>query len=313
MGYTRLSDETKSHGVASIFDPDTGEIVPTPFAVKADHTTDTVWLEAATELSDRFHLTLGGYWGREESASSTASPKVVALYRPDRSTWWSLVVAPIFRSDASELAPVEALADPKGLRYLNFGAEGLGRTYELRYQRQGGRSSTVTAALAYQQVRDLLIDVEDPEWTALPARVLADEGDRWVADAAYEQWLSDTVSGRVWVRWQSSCGRFPDLQLSDTEWPYTPEWQAGASFDYIDDSGWRIGLEPVFVGDRYADPANSQSVDGYSVLNLRVQYQRNLHQNYFLHVMNLTGKDYESFAGFPQPGRSVLAGLGYRF
>jgi hypothetical protein len=29
--------------------------------------------------------------------------------------------------------------------------------------------------------------------------------------------------------------------------------------------------------------------------------------------MNLTGKDYEAFAGFPEPGRAVLAGLDYRF
>jgi Flp pilus assembly protein TadD len=313
LGYARLEDDIKYHGVASIFDPGTGEIVPASFAVQADHATDTAWLEAATDLSDRLHLTLGGYWGREEGASGVASPKVVALYRPDRSTWWSFVVNPVFRSDVSELAPVEALADPKGLSYLNFGAEGIGHTYELRYQRQGGRSSTLTAALAYQEVQDLLIDVEDPAWSGLPARVLADEGDRWVADAAYEQWISDTISGRLWVRWQSSCGQYPDLQLSDTEWPYTPEWQAGGSFDYIDDSGWRIGLEPVFVGDRYADPENAQSVEGYSLLNLRVQYQRNLRQNYFLYVMNLTGNDYETFAGFPQPGRTVSFGLEYRY
>lgn len=312
LGYARLADDTKSYGIASVFDPGTGEIVPAPFAVKTDHTTDTVWLEAETDFSDRFHLTLGGYWGWEEDASGVASPKVVALYRPERSTWWSFVVNPIFRSDVSELAPVEALADPKGLSYLNFGAEGIGRTYELRYQRQGSRSSTVTAALAYQEVSDLLIDVEDPAWTGLPARVLADEGDRWVADGAYEQWISDTVSGRVWVRWQSSCGDFPELQVSGTEWPYAPEWQAGASFDYID-AAWRIGLEPVFVGDRYADPENAQSVDGYSILNLRAQYQRNLRQNYFLHVMNLTGKDYEAFAGFPQPGLTALVGLEYRY
>ncbi len=311
-GYARLADDTKSHGVASVFDPSTGEIVPTSFAVQSDHTTDTVWLEAASDVTDRLHLTLGGYWGWEEDASGVASPKVVALYRPDRSTWWSFVVNPIFRSDVSELAPVEALADPKGLSYLNFGSEGIGRTYELRYQRQGDRSSTLTTAVAYQEVSDLLIDVEDPAWTGLPARVLADEGDRWVADAAYEQWISDTISGRLWVRWQSSSGRFPGLQVSGTEWPYTPEWQAGGRFDYID-AAWRIGLEPVFVGERYADPENTQSVDGYSLLNLQVQYQRNLRQNYFLYVMNLTGKDYESFAGFPQPGRTFLVGLEYRY
>jgi tetratricopeptide (TPR) repeat protein len=313
LGYTRLWDTTKNHGVASIFDPDTGEIVPTSFGVKDTPTTDTVWLETAADYSEQFHVTLGGYWGRESGASGVGSPKVVALYRPDAATWWSFVASPIFRSDASELAPVEALADPKGLIYLDFAAGGLGRTYELRYQRQGGRSSTVTASLAYQQVSDLLIDVEDPAWAALPTRVLVHDGDRWVADAAYERWISDTVSGRLWMRWQSTSGRFPELQVSDAEWPYAPEWQAGARIDYIDATGWRIGLEPVFVGGRYADAENSERVDSYAVLNLHAQYQRNLRENYFVRVVNLTGADYEVFAGFPQPGRSVLAGLEYRF
>jgi outer membrane cobalamin receptor len=49
------------------------------------------------------------------------------------------------------------------------------------------------------------------------------------------------------------------------------------------------------------------------MLNLRLQYQRDLRRNYFLSVMNLTGNEYETFAGFPQPGRAVLAGLEYRF
>ncbi len=313
LGYARVRDTTKYHGVASTFDPSTGEIVPATFGVEDTATTDTVWLEAAADYSERFHVTLGGYWGRESGSSGVGSPKVVALYRPDHSTWWSFSLNPIFRSDVSELAPVEALADPKGLAHLNFAGGGLGRTYELRYQRQGGRASTVTAALAYQQVSDLLIDVEDPAWTAIPTRVMADNGDRWVADAAYEQWISDAVTGRVWVRWQATSGRFPDLDVSGTEWPYAPQWQAGMSFDYIDEGGWRVGLQPIFVGDRYADPENSETVDGYSLLNLRVQYQRDLRRNYFLHVVNLTGEDYEIFAGFPEPGRSVLAGLEYRF
>jgi outer membrane cobalamin receptor len=29
--------------------------------------------------------------------------------------------------------------------------------------------------------------------------------------------------------------------------------------------------------------------------------------------MNLAGTEYETFAGFPQPDRAVLAGLEYRF
>jgi len=234
------------------------------------------------------------------------------VYRPDQSTWWSLVAQPVFRTDALELAPVEALADPRGLTYLDFMEGGAGRSYELRYQRQGSQSSTITTSLSYQRVRGLLVDVQDPALTGLPARVLIDRGHRWVADTAYEQWLTDTVTGRVWVRWQSSRGGFPEAGVGDTEWPYTPNWQAGGCLDYIDANGYRIGLEAAWVGSRFHDPQNTQSVGGYPLVNLRLQHQPNLRQNYFISLTNLAGRGYETFAGFPQPGRTVLVGLEYR-
>ncbi len=313
LGYARVWGRSEDRGVASVFDPGTGEIVPRAFATRNTPVTNAAWLELGTRASDRLQLTLGEYWGRERGGESVFSPKVAALYCPDRSTWWSFVVTPIFRSDISELAPVEALADPKGLRHLGFAGGGDGQSYELRYQRQAGRSSTITSSLAYQRVDDLLIDVEDPAWTGLPSRILLDSGHRWVADAAYEQWITDAVTGRVWARWQSSDGSFPELQVTDTEWPYTPTWQTGGRLDYINAQGVRVGLEAVRVSSRFADPENSRRVGSYCLLNLRLQYQRDLRRNYFLSVTNLTGNKYETFAGFPQPGRAVLAGLDYRF
>ncbi|UCH36210.1 MAG: TonB-dependent receptor, partial [Armatimonadota bacterium] len=313
LGYGRLWDRRERSGLAGAFDPDAGAIVHSPFSLRDTPGIDTAWVEAQTRVNDRLDLVVGEYWGDQTGASSVLLPKVVALYRPDRATWWSLVVNPIFRTDALELAPVEALADPRGLDFLDFTEGGAGRSYELRYQRQGSRSTTITTALAYQRVRGLLVDVEDPALSGLPTRVLIDRGDRWVADAGYEQWLTDAVTGRLWARWQTSTGRFPEAQVSDTEWPYTPEWQAGGRLDYIDASGLRVGLETVWVGRRFHDPQNVQRVDDYPLVNLRIQYQRNLHENYFVDLINLADREYESFAGFPQPGRTVVAGVEYRF
>ena len=75
----------------------------------------------------------------------------------------------------------------------------------------------------------------------------------------------------------------------------------------------RVGLEAISVGKRFDDPENSQPVDGYVLLNLRFQYQRNLRENYFVSLMNLAGRDYENFAGFPQSGRTLVAGVDYRY
>jgi len=313
LGYAHLSDRVNGGGVASVFDPDTGETVPYPFTTRSTPETDTAWLQVDTRVSRRFELTLGGRWGRETGAEHVLSPKVVALYRPDACSWWALLVDPIFRSDAAELAPVEALADPQGLSYLDFAGGGFGRTYELAYQRRGRRASTLTSSLIYQQVQDLLVNLEGPAWTGLPSRLRLADGHRWLAEAAYEEWLSDTVTGRVWAQWQTSQGRFPDLGVSGTDWPYTPTWQAGGRLDYSNARGLQVGLEARAAGRRFGDAENTLTVPGYAVLNLLFQLRPDLHRSYFITLTNLTGTDYETFAGFPQPGRAVLAGLTYRY
>lgn len=312
-GYAHLWSQTDRHGTLGILDPETQEITFDPFSWEKTLETDTLWFEVEKQFTRRFDLVVGGYWGRDTGAPEVTLPKVVAVWQPDDESWLSAIVNPIFRSDALELAPVEALADPRGLGHLDFVEGGSGKSYELRYQRLTGQSAAITAAIAYQQVRGLLLDVEDPAWAGLPSRVLVGDGHRWVGDLAYEQWLCDGVTGRFWVRRQDSSGNFSQAEVSGTEWPYTPEWQGGVRLDYIDENGWRIGLEPVWIGQRFHDAENTERVDGYPLVNLHIQYQRNLHQNYFVDVLNLFDEDYDGFLGFPQAGTTVVAGIEYRF
>jgi outer membrane receptor protein involved in Fe transport len=140
-----------------------------------------------------------------------------------------------------------------------------------------------------------------------------DDGHRWVAESSYDQWLSDRLTGGVWARWQSSQGGFPTVPIGGTEWPYSPEWQAGGRLDYINANGPHVGLESVALGKRFSDPQNSQLIGGYLLFNLRFQYQRNLRENYFVNAMNLTDRDYVKFSGYPQAGRSIVVGIDYRY
>ena len=253
-----------------------------------------------------------GRWGREEGGPDVSLPKLVALYRPDTSSWLALTLDPIFRADIAELAPVEPLADPFGLRYLSFTEGGAARSWALRYQRQAGPAGTVTGALAWQDVEGLLIDTQDPSMTGLPGRTLVGDGHRWVADVACERWLADGISGRLWLRWQDSEGDFPELALTDMAWPYVPEWQAGGRVDYLDRAGWRVGLEGIWVGERPHDPAGTIVVPDYFVVNLNARYQRNLHETYFIQVRNLTDEGYQTWLGFPQSGITIYGGVQYR-
>lgn len=279
----------------------------------ATNRTDTSWFELRGDPDEKVQLTFGGYWGRETGTPGKLLPKFIALFRPDKSQWWSFAVSPLLHADAAELSPVEALADPKGLSYLDLADGGVGRSYELRYQWHGRRSSTVSASAAYQDIEDLLVNLDDPALTGTPRRALMDEGRRWVADTSYEQWLGDKITGRVWARWQSTAGRFPAEFVTGREWPYTPMWQGGGRLDYIDASGWRVGLEAVGLGKRFDDPDNAQRLSASLLFNLRLQYQRTLRENYFLSVFNVGNRYYEDFTGFPQSGRAFIAGLDYRY
>ncbi len=223
------------------------------------------------------------------------------------------MAVPIFRDDFAELSPVEALADPHGLDHRDFAVGGRGQSYELRCQRQTGRSGNATASLAYQRVHGLMVEMEDPALAALPVPALVDRGHRWVADVSYEQSVCDNVTGRGWAQWQDTRGVFPSAGAMNTQWPYAPEWQAGTRVDYIGDSGLRVGLEGVWRDDRFHDPGNSLPVAGAFVVNMRAQYQRNTRENYYVDVQNLLGRDYENYAGYPESDLSVVGGFDYRF
>ncbi len=67
------------------------------------------------------------------------------------------------------------------------------------------------------------------------------------------------------------------------------------------------------MGERFDDAANSRMVGGPFLVNLRAQYQRNLHENYFVDVQNLLDRDYVGYADYPQAGVQVVGGVEYRF
>lgn len=313
VGYSHKSEEREQAGQRATIDPATGDPVFSPFGNSTDLDVDTAFFETTERVNDRLDVTLGAYWGKYEGSASILRPKVAAIYRPDSLSSCSFFLTPTFRADALELAPVEALADPHGLSYLNFVEGGAGESYEVRYQKQTSDAANLTASVTYQDVDGLLVPVEDAAVTGLPRRLLMSKGDRWIGDISYEKWLSDRITGRVWARWQSTDGDFPQSGVTGQEWPYAPDWQAGARLDYIDENGFRIGLEAMRVGDRFANPENTSEVDAYTLFNLRASKQDDLRHNYFIELRNLTDENYQTFSGYPQRGRAIYGGFEYRF
>jgi tetratricopeptide (TPR) repeat protein len=269
--------------------------------------TTTLYAEWRRAFGKRFTLTLGDYYGKQSGIGSINRPKLVAQYRPDATSNLVFLAYPTFRSDVSELSPVELWAQPFGFDQLSLVEDGSAMSYELHYIRPASDSSVLSLSAFRRSVRGLLIDLEDPQLapsaSRLPVRRASIDG----AQVAYERWLTHSLTGRVWARFQSTS------DASAGELPYFPDWQGGFRFDYLDRSGWRAGLDTTWVGSRFADSENTRRVSSFLLVGLRLEKQLTLRNSLFIQINNLFNRSYARYEGYPEAGRTIIGGLGWRF
>jgi tetratricopeptide (TPR) repeat protein len=267
----------------------------------------TLYGEWRRQFGERFSLTLGTYWGHESGVGAIGRPKVVARYRPDRDSNVAFLAYPTFRSDVSELSPVELWAQPFGFDLLSLVEDGSAMSYELHYDRSLGKAGVVTLSGFHRDVSGLLLDLEDPQLAPAPSRLPVREADITGAQVSFERWLTGSLTGRTWLRYQTATDR------AAKELPYFPGWQGGFRFDYLDASGWRAMLNTTWVGSRYADSDNTRKLGGFFLADLRVSKQIGLRQNLFLQINNLFNRSYQRYEGYPEAGRTVLGGVEWRW
>jgi tetratricopeptide (TPR) repeat protein len=269
--------------------------------------TTTLYAEWRRAFGKRFTLTLGDYFGKQSGVSGINRLKLVAQYRPDATSNLVFLAYPTFRSDISELSPVELWAQPFGFDQLSLVEDGSAMSYELHYIRPASDSSVLSLSAFHRSVRGLLIDLEDPRLAPSPSRLPVRRAQIDGAQIAYERWLTHALTGRLWARYQSTS------DASAGELPYFPDWQAGIRFDYLDRSGWRAGLDTTWVGSRFADRENSRRMGSFVVVDLRLEKQLTLRNSLFIQINNLFNRSYTRYDGYPEAGRTVIGGLNWRF
>jgi hypothetical protein len=279
-----------------------------PFRVRDDVTRRTFYTEWRHRAGDRFDFKLGGYLDRPSGADSLVLPKVVARYRPKGRSFLVFLAYPTFLSDATELSPVEAWAQPFGFDRLGFTEDGWAMSYELHYERPLSRLGLLSLSAFTRNAHGLLLDLEDPRFAPAPNRLLVQRARVSGAQAAYEHALTRTLTGRVFARWQESEDRG-----SENELPYFPEWQGGVRLDYLDRAGWESFVAVTYVGKRFTDGANATELGGFVVVSARVARQLDLRRYLFVAIENVLDREYEVFAGYPASGRRFVAGMEYRF
>src|SRR5262249_33833603 len=107
---------------------------------------------------------IGGYLDRSSGIKALALPKGVARYRPWGRSYLVFLAYPLFRSDATELSPVEAWAQPLGFDQLGFTEDGWAMSYELHYQQPMSRLSLLTLSAFTRSAHGLLLELEDPRF-----------------------------------------------------------------------------------------------------------------------------------------------------
>ncbi|TKS61923.1 MAG: Vitamin B12 transporter BtuB [Nitrospira sp.] len=94
------------------------------------------------------------------------------------------------------------------------------------------------------------------------------------------------------------------------KWPLN-QWSIILSYQPIE--GLRANLEGRFVGQRYNDVANNQSISSFNVWNFSATYDVNRHIQVYTRVDNISNAKYEEVLFFGTPVRSVFGGVRLNF
>ncbi|HKV45925.1 MAG TPA: TonB-dependent receptor [bacterium] len=94
---------------------------------------------------------------------------------------------------------------------------------------------------------------------------------------------------------------------------YIPRQQANVELTYQWARGNTVTALLSYVGDRFADPANTSKVPGYWLTGITASWALDNGYTLQVGVENLFDVQYQESLGFPEPGRSVFLGLSKNF
>jgi outer membrane cobalamin receptor len=170
----------------------------------------------------------------------------------------------------------------------------------------GGAGRPVARATAFwSDVRDLIVYVPDAAFVFSPQNV------------GVAQLLGGTleVDGPLAPGWTlraaGTAMRARD-QATGLDLPNRPRLLGSLALTRTWPQGPTATLTAVFVGERFADPANLVRLPGYATLGLVAQVPVSEHTAARFVVQNLFDARYEALQGYPVPGRTLFAEMVWR-
>lgn len=280
----------------------------TPFGNEESRQAATGYLEFQRLLSPRTSLMLGGRMVVAGGTGPVLRPKAWLRHNLTGNSSLVLLTRPILADDVTEVAPVDWYGLRGSISPLDLARGGYAQSYELQYERIPA-NGVFRASLFQRDLRNLLVDLEDPAWSLRAAPVVLGAATLRGAEVELERQLGRDLTGGVFARYTDSSND----DAGGLDLPYQPKWVGQARLDYLDNNGWRLGLIWSFTGHRFADVGNAVELGSYNVLNATLARQFSLHTDVFVNVGNALNREYGFYRNYPAPGTQVVGGVKYRF
>ena len=209
------------------------------------------------------------------------------------------------------------LLDPQGATNLEVGLRGVrGRTrYELAVFDIEVDDELIPYEIPSSPGRDFFANAGSSSRTGLEATLVSRPTDRVGVTLSY------TYADFTFADFVDDNGR----EYSGNRIPGTVEQLLFAEIDYRHPAGWFGALDALYIGDQYANNANTVADDAYTLSNLRLGFEANRGGatfSPFIGINNLFDQRYNSnirinaFGGRyfePGPERNIYAGVAVNF
>ncbi|MDC6355412.1 MULTISPECIES: TonB-dependent receptor domain-containing protein [unclassified Robiginitalea] len=205
-----------------------------------------------------------------------------------------------------------------------------------QYEAYLGLKGQLTPSVSYNLKGSYAAENFKPLFILNPINETRNDEKGYIYGNSFRVFYDDIRTLGVFGELQFSVNRNFSLGLNASVYEYdtetdNPAWnlpnlEGNLTLDYQHDSGWYLGANLFYVGEREdfvsraqpatppdQFPAQQLTLDGYFDANARVGYHINPQLSIFARGSNLAGNQYQRWANFRVQGLQVLAGVSYKF
>ena len=245
---------------------------------------------------------------------SHLSPKLALSYQPDAQTSYYARYANGFRIPSA--TRLYSQSKTSGSTQFSLNPETT-NTFEVGFKKRFATSS-IDLALYHMTINDTIVRRE-----AANKDRYYENGGKSVhkgIELSYKQKFTTQFASTLSASYSKS-NYVNDVQYGDNEMASAPSKKANLRLFYTPSDAFTLMAEVQYVGSYYMDDKNKHSYDGYTVGNIKMNYNVNKHLKCFAKVNNITDKAYAEKADFaygsarytPALPRSIYAGVEYTF